>query len=184
MNKVLKTTTLATILLTTTSQVIPTPFPSWQILISWFSYNPQPQENPDQAPAGVTIDNYIAQFRSDLNGQYCIISWEEMNEMEKALQQELRNLDIRDKDLVNQTIRSVLCNQVKIGTIRDLNALKHEGFYIAQKEYETIPTAYENNMIARLGQMRHLNGQAIAQYFGETRKTSIRNSLKNRTSYR
>lgn len=77
-----------------------------------------------------------------------------------------------------------MCNQVKTGTAKDLNMLASEGFYITRKEYQTIPNAYENNMIARLGKMPHLNGEAIAQYFGEMRKESIRNSLKNRTTYR
>jgi hypothetical protein len=183
MNKLLKNTTLSVVLLTTTFQTIPSPF-DW-IFVAWFfGSSQQQQENPDQAPAGVTTDSYIAQFRSDLNGQSSVIPLNEMQEMEAAIRQELRNVDLRNKDNVNQIIRSVVCNQVKIGTIRDLDALKREGFYITADDYTKISSSNESNMFARLERMPHLNGAAIAQYFGETRKHSLRNSLINRTTFR
>jgi hypothetical protein len=187
MNKLLKNSSLTLILLTTTLQTIPTPC-DLRIFIPWFWSNPQPQENPDQAPAGVTEDDYIAQFHSDMNGQSCIIPLNEMQEMEAAIRQELRNIDLRDKDLTNQIIRSVLCNQVKIGTERDMNVLsqyKSGGFRYTRKEFETIPTSYENNIRVRLESIPHnLNGAAVAQYFGEARKNSLRNDYKKRNNHR
>ncbi len=113
------------------------------------------------------------------------LSLNEMQEMETAIRKELRNIDLRDKDLANQTIRSILCSQVKTGTKQDMEALTcEEGFYYTRKQYETIPTSYENNMIARLGRMPHLNGEALAEYFGEARKNSLRHELINRNTYR
>ncbi len=182
MNTLLKNGSLALILLTATFQNTPSPF-DW-LFAAWRFCSSQPQENSDQAPANVTIDNYIAQFRSDMNGQSIVIPWDEMQEMEAAIRKELRSIDLRDKNLANNIIRSVLCNQVKTGTIRDLDALKKEGFYITSDDYAKISSSNENNIIARLGRMPHLNGSAIAQYYGETRKHSLRNSLINRTSYR
>jgi hypothetical protein len=185
-NKLLKNSSLALILLITTFQIKPNNPPSyWQIFITFFYENPQQQENPNQAPAGVTEDHYIAQFYSDMNGRSCIIPLHEMQEMETAIRQELRNIDLRDKDEANRIIRKVLRNQGKIGSKRDLYDLEHrEGFYVSTEEYETIPNSYKKNISARLNRMRHLNGEALAQYYGETRKESIRNGLKSRTSYR
>ncbi len=182
MNKLLKNSSFTLILLTTTLQTTPSPF-DW-VFFAWFFGSSQQQESPDQVPAGVTEDDYVAQFRSDMNGQSCVIPLNEMQEMEAAIKQELRNIDLRDKDLANQIIRSAICNQVKTGTARDLNALKREGFYITADDYTKISSSNENNIIARLGRMPHLNGAAIAQYFGETRKNSLRSSLINRTTYR
>jgi hypothetical protein len=182
MNTLLKNSSLTLILLTTTFQNTPSPF-DW-LFAAWRFCSSQQQENTGQAPAGVTADDYIAQFRSDINGQSTVIPWNEMQEMEAAIRKELRTIDLRDKNLANNIIRSVLCNQVKTGTIRDLDALKEEGFYITSDEYTRISSSNENNIIARLGRMSHLNGSAIAQYYGETRKHSLRNSLINRTSYR
>jgi hypothetical protein len=182
MNKLLKNSSLALILLATTFQTIPTPF-DWHIIISWFSWNQQPQENPDQAPAGVTIDNYVAQFYSDMNGRSCIIPLDEMQEMEIAIRKELliRNIDLRNEDLVNQEIRSVLCGQLKTGIRRDMRALAREKNYrFTQEEFETIPNSYENNLIARLGRMPHLNGEAIAEYYGIARKNSLERDYINR----
>lgn len=180
MNKLLKNSSLALILLTTTLQTIPTPF-DWHIIISWFSWNQQPQENSDQAPAGVTIDDYITQFHSDLRG---LIPSHDMQEMDTSIRAELCNINLRDKDKANQIMRSIIGNQVRIGTKRDLDALEHiESFYITSHEKVTISNSYEQNVFARLNRMPHLNGEAIAQYFGETRKESIRNSLRNRTVY-
>jgi hypothetical protein len=194
MIKTFKQCTIALILLTTTSQILPVLTPGntnnppsyWQIVINLFWRNPQqPQENQDQAPAGVTENAYIAQLRSDVNGQSCIIPWDEMNEIEKTIRKELRNIDLCDTDKANQIIRSALCNQVPTGTKRDMITLAHEeGCYYTQKEYETIPTSYENNIIARLGRMPHLNGEAIAEYYGEARKNSLRSISRNRTTYR
>lgn len=188
MNKLLKITTLSVILFTTTLQTTPAPF-DW-VFVAWLFGNPQqqPQKNPDQAPAGVTADDYIAQFRSDLNGQSCVIPWDEVNEMERTLRQELRNVDLRDKDLVNQIIRSILCNQVNIGTQRDMNILSEYetgNFFYESEEFKTIPTSYENNIRVRLESIPHnLNGAAIAQYFGEARKNSLRIDYRKRNNRR
>lgn len=185
MNKLLKNSSFTLILLTTTFQTIPNNPPSyWQMFITFVWDNPQQQESYDQAPAGVTADDYITQFRSDLNGQSCMIPLNEMHEMEATIKNELRNTDLRNKNNVNEIICSVLCNQVRIGTIRDLNALQREGVYITSDDYAKISSSNENNIIARLERMPHLNGAAIAQYFGETRKHSLRNALINRTVYR
>jgi hypothetical protein len=181
MNKLLKNSSLALILLITTFQIKPNNPPSyWQIFITWIPWNQQPQENPNEAPAGVTIDDYITQFHSDLRD---LIPSRDMQEMETNIRAELYNINLRDKDKANQIMRSIIGNQVRIGTNRDLDALRGEGFYITPNEKVTIPNSYEQNVFARLNRMPHLNGEAIAQYFGETRKESIRNSLRNRTSY-
>src|SRR5690242_16810728 len=103
-----KNTALALILFTTTSQILPNPPSYWQIFVTLVFGNPQPQENPDQAPAGVNINDYIAQLRSDLNGQNNryepVIPAHEMSEIEAAVKTNLRNIDLRDKDMTNQVI--------------------------------------------------------------------------------
>jgi hypothetical protein len=190
MKKQLQISTLAATLLITTCQAIPNNPPSyWQIFITFVYGDQQPQGNGDLAPTGVTEDDYIAQFRSDMNGRDHrygpIIPLNEMQEMETAIKSNLRNIDLRDKDIANQIIRSILIEQVKKGTQRDLDALAREGFYTTREECRAISTSYENNIRVRLESIPHnLNGAAIAQYFGNERKNSLRNYFMNRNTYR
>lgn len=180
--------TVTLILLIANSQELQCSNPShWQMFITFIFGETQPRSNTDQAPDNVTIDNYIAQFRSDLNGHTgaIIIPLDEVQEMETILRTELRSCNLQNTDMVNQKIRSVIINQVKEGTISDLNELKSETYYsnqffIISQDYQTIPNSYENNIIARLNKTPHLSGYAIAQYFGETRKNEIRDSLIKR----
>jgi hypothetical protein len=184
MNKLLKKSTLSIILLTTTFQTIPTPC-EWHFIL-WPFGTSQQQENSDQAPVGVTENDYIAQFISDMNGQSCVIPLNEMQEMITAIRQNLRNIDSRDKDLANQIIRAVACNQAKMGTKKDMLILaREEGHHYTQEEYETIPASYENNVRVRLESIPHnLNGLAIAQYYGEERKAALRRDYQQRNGYR
>ncbi len=184
MNKLLKNSFLSLILLTTTLQTLPTPC-EWRFIL-WPFGTPQQQEISDQAPAGITEDDYIAQFISNMNGQSCVIPLNEMQEMVAAIRQNLYSIDSRDKDLANQIMRAVLCNQVKTGTKKDMLTLaREEGHHYTQEEYETIPTSYENNVRVRLENIPHnLNGPAIAQYYGEERKAALRRDYKQRNGYR
>lgn len=191
---------LALILFTTTTQTLPILTPQrsgnnpvnsptyWQIFITLIYGNPQPQENPDQAPIGVSVDNYIAQVRSDLNGQTSryapLIPLNEMQEIEAAMKINLCSTDT--KDIANNKIRSILIAQVGKGTLKDLYELANkERFYVSEEEYITIPASYENNARVTLEKTPHnLNGEAIAPYYGENRKNSVRHDLMNRNNYR
>ena len=193
--KLFKANTLVICLLATSVQIIlgdtPNNPPSyWQIFITFFAGNQSEQENnPHQAPVGITAQDYINQLRSNLNGsanhnRLPIIPWTEVDEIEQTLKEELRFVDLRNSDMVNNKIRSILANHVKTKTVTDLNELNQEGFYITAQDYQTIPNSNECNMFARLERMPHLNGEAIAQYFGEHRKNSTRQSVLNRKNNR
>lgn len=188
MNKLFKANTLTICLLATTVQVIQGDMPNnplsyWQVLITFFSGNqPKQQNNSNQAPAGVTAQDYTAQFRIDLNGaapynSTPVIPWHEVNEMIAIIEHELRFADLRNIDKVNQIILSVLPPFVKTKTKGDLDELPQKGIYPTAKDYATIPNSNEYNLLARLNRIPHLNGEAIAQYFGERRKNSTRQSV-------
>src|SRR5260221_13283777 len=90
-----KTSLFTLLILITSSQALQCNHPSnWQMFITFIFGEEQPQNNPDQASTDVNIDNYIAQFRSDLNGHTgtIVIPLHEVEEMEKALRAELRNI--------------------------------------------------------------------------------------------
>lgn len=191
MNKLFKAHTLAICLLVTSAHVtcstVPNNPPSyWQVLITFFSGNqPEQQNSSDQAPDGVTVQDYIAQFRADLNGtaQYNrmpVIPWHEVDEMAATIEQELYHTDLRNQDKTNQRIRAVICNHVKGKTILYLNQLERDGFYITPEECQSIAKSHENNIRVRLESIPHLNGESIAQYFGESHKNKIRDNLRNR----
>lgn len=194
-NKLFKANTLALCLLATSGQIIlgdtPNNPPSyWQIAITFFFGNQeQPHNDSNQAPAGITAQDYINQLRSDLNGstnhnRLPVIPWTEVSEIEQTLKEELRFVDLRNSDMVNNKIYSVLADHVKTKTVTDLNELAQEGFWITAQDYQIIPNSNECNMFARLERMPHLNGEAIAQYFGEHRKNSTRQSVINRNNNR
>ena len=156
----------------------------YQVVITWFFGNSyQPHNNSDQAPVDVTAQDYINQFRCDLNGPAThqnrkpVIPWHEVDEMEAVIREELRNINLRDRDMANQIIRSVLLNQVKTETVLDLNQLRQEGLYISPEEYQSIPNSHECNILARLNRAPHLNGESIAQYFGENRKNETKKAV-------
>src|SRR5438132_3783316 len=152
MAKISKITIIASILLITNFQALQcsNPLSRWEMFIAFiFGDEQQLQDNIDQNINNLTIDNYIAQFRSDLNGHNgaIIIPLHEMEAMESTLRVELRNINLNNKDLANQKMRSAIIDQVKNGTTRDLDALKREGFYITSQDYQTIPHSNENNII-------------------------------------
>ena len=197
MNKPFKTTILALCLFATHAQMVQcssgnNSLSYWQIVVNSFSCDSQPQsqsqDNPEQAPAGVTVQDYINQFRCDLNGpenqnRNPIIPWSEVEEMEAAIRKELHSTaNIRDTEIVNNKIRSIVVNHVKTKTFSDLQELLRvrEGYNVTNQDCRIISESNESNMIARLGQMPHLNGEAIAQYFGAARKNSLRNILINK----
>ena len=203
MNKSLTTNTLALCLLITIVQTTQSSTPNnppsyWQIAVNIFFGDSQPEPaNPQstqapisitaQAPISVTAQDYVTQLRSDLNGstnqnRLPVIPWNEVNEIEQALKEELHLVDVRNIDYVNQIIRSILISHVKTKTIMDLNDLKREGFIVTAQDYQEIPNSNESNMLARLNRMPHLSGQAIAQYFGQQRRNATRQSILNRSN--
>lgn len=190
MNKLSKTTVLALCLLATSTQTTQCVSSGWQVFITFLfgDSQPQSQNSSDQAPAGVTVEDYITQFRYDLNGSVDqnrnpVIPWDEVKEMEATIKEELRFTNLRDKETVNNKIRSILLNHVKTKTISDLKQLTHDGFYLTSDDYTRISNSNENNMLARLSQIPHLNGEAIAQYFGAARKNTLRDILNNRQNF-
>jgi|GEM_PF-3192902 len=183
--------TLAIIFLIATVHITGTQIPNdppsyYQIVIeAIFGKTEQQQDNSDQAPDNITAQDYIAQFRADLNGtahhnRIPVIPWHEVNEMAITIKQELRNTNLHNVDKTNQIIRSVLLNHVKTKTIADLNELQREGYYIAPDDYTTIPDSHEYSMLARLNRMPHLKGESIAHFFGEHRKNSTKKYVIHR----
>jgi hypothetical protein len=194
MNKSPKVAFLALALLATINHITQcyspdNPPSTLQVIFTFFfgQSQPQPQNNPDQAPAGVTTQDYLTQFRYDLNGttdtrKEAIIPWHEVQKMEEAIKKELGLIDLRDRNKVNEAIRSVLLNQVKTETIADIRKAEAKGYVTTPEDYQVIPNTHEYDMIARLGRAPHLNGESIAQYFGEARKQATRKALRERHS--
>lgn len=175
MNKSSKAAVITLFLLTASTQIQCTPS-GLQAWIIFFLGDSQPQNNPDQIPTGVTKEHYVAQIVSDLRG----LPIKDLLNIEHQLKEKLSLSDIQKPDLANQKTRSFLADYVKTDTVTDLDELKKEGLYVTPEDYKTIPQSYENNMIARLTNMSDLNGLGIAQYFGESRKSSIREYLTKR----
>jgi hypothetical protein len=151
----------------------------WQIFIGIFYKQPQPNYNDDTTPIDATIENYIMQLRYDLNGDTShtrtpIIPASSMRKIEAKLRKELQSSDMNDRDLLNQKTRSLLVDLVKSETNNEINELEKEGIFVTNQDRSAIINSYENNIIARLNRMPHLNGEALAEFFGANHKHSVR----------
>jgi len=108
-----------------------------------------------------------------------------MEAMETVIRAKLRNQNLHDEYAIKRIFYKALANQARDGSISDLNdlqkeAFKSKNFFITPQDYQTIPNSNKENVKARLKRMPHLNGEAIAQYYGEARKNSVRDSLIKR----
>ena len=193
MNKTLKNNALVLILLTTSIQTLQcyvenNNAPStWQMFITFLYGNPeQPPVKTNQVPTGITEEHYIAQFCYDLNGErhpnkIPLIPWNEVDKMAAIMRPKLRLIDLNNPNQANKVIRSVLKDYVKTETINDLlqsHDLVDHG--MGYSDVESIATSTRGNIKASLKRAPHLNGESIAQYFGEHRKSAARRAFFDR----
>ena len=148
-------------------------------------HQPQKQQN-EQAPEGVTVDDYITQLRYDLNGAYHpnktpVIPWKEIDAIEQSARVQLRNTNLRDRDRVNQKIGSVLIDHVEKQTILTLDSLARQGYQLNVAEQRAIRESMGRNIATRLEEIPHLNGEALHQFFGQELVDTITQRVKNAT---
>jgi len=167
----------------------------WCAFFGWCTGNTQQQESykPDhkkhdaEAPEGITIEDYLNQFACDLNGarhypnRPPVIPHEEVEEMKAAARQQLHYVDLRNVNHTNQILRAVMVDHVQNKTNLDIKALKQQGHFIDKAQEQAIIKSQGENIAARLEAMKSLNGEALAQFFGESRTNMVRRYVENTT---
>jgi hypothetical protein len=187
MNTLPKNHILILFLLTTSVQVI-TCSPNdanglWQVIVNIFYSNPAKQPQ-DQLPAGITVDDYLAQWRFDLNGAYYpnkvpLIPWQDIFAIENVAKTELHNIDLRNKDYANQIIGSVMKNYVESQAKTEARKYTSDEDLINRTS-----SAIGNSFATRLEHTPNRDGHALHQFFGTPLAEMVRSSINNPTYQR
>ncbi len=187
MNKSCNVYTLTALLLVTSTQLVKSS-PNdnnglWRVIIEIFYGKPpvEPQQSQEQAPAGVTVDDYLIQWRFDLNGalnpnRTPLIPWQDIFAIEDAAKVELQKVDLRKKDYVNQIMGSIMKNHVESQAKREARKYTTD-----QDVINRTSSAIGNSFATRLEQTPNRDGHALHQFFGKPLAEMVRSAINNPT---